>query len=116
MGVSPPAIAARVRAAQTSERFTVEASALSRSFAAAVHDGLGREHRSLPPCFFYDERGSRLFDRICEQPEYYPFRTESEILARHAAELSRDPRPRTVAELGCGYAHKTRLVLDAVSH
>ena len=44
----------------------------SLSFRDAVIDGLSREHKVIPPKFFYDERGSNLFDRICEQPEYYP--------------------------------------------
>ena len=42
------------------------------SFRDAVIDGLSRRQKSIPPKFFYDERGSTLFDKICEQPEYYP--------------------------------------------
>lgn len=75
--------------------------------------GLQRRPRLLPCKFFYDERGSRLFDRICELPEYYPTRTEAGILARNldaiAAFCGRDC---LLVELGSGSSRKTRLLLD----
>lgn len=84
--------------------------AIRDSFAEAVRAGLSNRPRSLPPRFFYDARGSELFDRICEQPEYYLTRTEASILSRHASEL---PAADTVIEFGCGSAAKTKIVLDA---
>ena len=56
-----------------------------RSLAYDVLDGLTRPFKELPPKHFYDARGSELFEQICELPEYYPTRTEREILATHAA-------------------------------
>jgi L-histidine N-alpha-methyltransferase len=84
------------------------------SFAQAVDDGLGTEPLSLPCRFFYDDVGSRLFEAICELPEYYLTRAEHEILARHANEIAaRCPTPLFLAELGSGSATKTRLLIEA---
>ena len=84
------------------------------SFAQAVDDGLGAEPFSLPCRFFYDATGSRLFEAICELPEYYLTRAEHEILARHADEIAaRCPTPLFLAELGSGSATKTRLLIEA---
>ncbi len=69
--------------------------------------------RSLPPKYFYDARGSHLFDRICELPEYYPTRTECALLERHAAEIAGAARPGRVLELGAGSGRKASYVLDA---
>jgi L-histidine Nalpha-methyltransferase len=62
-------------------------SARRDSFAQAVEDGLGSKPFSLPCRFFYDAVGSRLFEAICELPEYYLTRAEHEILARSADEI-----------------------------
>jgi L-histidine N-alpha-methyltransferase len=94
-------------------RFTVSIDQRPQTFAAAVRAGLGMREKCLPPRFFYDAPGSELFDRICEQPEYYPFRTEARILERCAPALRCGGT--TIAELGCGYGHKTTTVLDALS-
>jgi len=84
------------------------------SFARAVEEGLDREPRSLPCRYFYDEVGSRLFEAICELPEYYLTRAEREILTRHADEIAaRCPTPLFLAELGSGSATKTRLLIEA---
>jgi L-histidine N-alpha-methyltransferase len=83
--------------------------------AAEVREGLSR--RPLPelPCkYFYDERGSELFERITGLPEYYPTRTETAILEVHAAEVVDAVAPRELAELGSGAGHKIRLFLDAM--
>ena len=69
--------------------------------------------RSLSPKYFYDERGSKLFSRICETPEYYPTRVENGILKDCAAEVIRRARPARILELGSGYSLKTRRLLDA---
>jgi len=84
------------------------------SLADDVLDGLTRPFKELPPKHFYDDRGARLFDRICELPEYYPTRTERAILERFAADLAQATRAAEVVELGSGTAAKTRVLLDAL--
>jgi dimethylhistidine N-methyltransferase len=79
--------------------------------ADAVRRGLTARPKALPPRFFYDARGSELFERICELPEYYLTRTEDRILAGLGSALPSCP---TVVELGGGSATKTRRVLEAV--
>src|SRR5919202_3991270 len=85
------------------------------TLAEDVLDGLTRPFKELPPKHLYDERGSRLFDRICELPEYYPTRTERAILAARAAELAAVTGAAELVELGSGTAAKTRLLLDAMA-
>jgi dimethylhistidine N-methyltransferase len=85
-------------------------------FAAAVRDGLLAQPRSLPWQYFYDERGSRLFEQICGLPEYYLTRTEDAILRDHAAAMvagwERGNAP-CVIELGSGSATKTERLIAA---
>ena len=69
--------------------------------------------KSLPPKYFYDERGSQLFDQICDLPEYYPTRTERSILQEYAGAIAQTTGPCEIAELGSGSATKTRLLIDA---
>ena len=71
------------------------------------------EPRSIPPKYFYDARGAELFDRICETPEYYPTRTEDDLLRHHAATVVDACRPAELLELGPGNARKTRHLLNA---
>jgi dimethylhistidine N-methyltransferase len=86
------------------------------SFADAVVAGLSRTPKSIPSHFLYDARGSALFDRICELPEYYPTRTEMKLLADHAGEIARLIGPEaTLIELGSGSSVKVRLLLDAMT-
>ena len=80
-----------------------------------VRDGLTRSLKELPPKYFYDERGSELFDRITTLPEYYPTRAEREILNRRAPEIVRDSRAAELVELGSGSASKTRALLYAMA-
>jgi len=81
----------------------------------AVVEGLSREEKSIPPRFFYDERGSKLFDRICEQPEYYPPTVERRMLTRLAEEITAlTGVGRILIEPGAGSAAKVRLLLDAL--
>src|ERR1700712_977522 len=82
---------------------------------ADVRDGLEASPKTLPPKYFYDERGSKLFDEITRLPEYYPNRTERGILADHAADIAADSQAQTLVELGSGTSEKTRLLLDALS-
>jgi L-histidine N-alpha-methyltransferase len=67
---------------------------------------------TIPPKWFYDEKGSALFDTITNLPEYYPTRTEESILREHVHEL---PPAGTLVELGAGYSRKTRLLLEALT-
>lgn len=94
--------------------------ALTSPIAEVVAKGLGRRHKTLPPFLFYDEEGSRLYERITELPEYYPTRTERAIFEQQAdaivaaaAEGSEDLL--TVIELGAGTATKTQLLLEAIA-
>ncbi len=85
------------------------------AMARDVHRGLTAEPKELSPKYFYDERGSQLFEQITELPEYYPTRAEREILTDRAAEiLVAAGRPDTLIELGSGSAAKTRHLLSAM--
>ena len=85
------------------------------TMARDVRAGLCSYPKELAPKYFYDERGSRLFEQITELPEYYPTRAEREILSRRSAEiLAAAGRPGTLVELGSGSAAKTRHLLDAM--
>jgi L-histidine Nalpha-methyltransferase len=80
-----------------------------------VRTGLCEYPKELAPKYFYDDRGSRLFERITELPEYYPTRAEREILERRSPEiLEAAGRPSTLTELGSGSAAKTRHLLSAM--
>lgn len=69
--------------------------------------------RWLPPKYFYDGRGSILFDRICDTREYYPTRAEAAVLEASAGEIVRRAAPDHLFELGSGTSRKTRVLLDA---
>jgi dimethylhistidine N-methyltransferase len=85
------------------------------SFAEDVRSGLTAPRKFLLPQYFYDALGSALFGAICELPEYYVTRAETEILALQADEIARAfGGPVRLVELGSGYARKTRLLFDAV--
>lgn len=86
-----------------------------REILADVRESLSHSPRELSPKYFYDERGSELFEEITRLPEYYPTRAEREILTAHAAEIVELVRPRTLVELGAGSAAKTRILLDAMT-
>jgi gamma-glutamyl hercynylcysteine S-oxide synthase len=85
------------------------------TLADDVREGLTRELKELPPKYFYDDRGSELFDRITTLPEYYPTRAEREILNRRAPEIVRGSRAAELVELGAGRASKTRALLYAMA-
>jgi L-histidine Nalpha-methyltransferase len=83
--------------------------------AADVRAGLSSPFKELSPRYFYDERGSQLFEQITELPEYYPTRCEREILVAESDAICRAAnRPATLIELGSGSAAKTRVLLDAM--
>ncbi len=85
-----------------------------RMLANDVLDGLTRPFKELPPKHFYDARGSELFERICDLPEYYPTRTEKQILERNVEEIVDRTRAGELVELGSGAADKARIMLDAM--
>ncbi|WP_305785876.1 L-histidine N(alpha)-methyltransferase [Symbioplanes lichenis] len=87
---------------------------VARSLREDVRRGLAADPRRLPPKWFYDARGSELFERITELPEYYPTRAETAILRAHAGDIAAVTGTRTLIELGSGYSTKTRLLLDAL--
>jgi L-histidine Nalpha-methyltransferase len=82
---------------------------------ADVREGLSRAQKELSPKYFYDERGSQLFEAITELEEYYPTRRERQILVERSAEIiAAAGNPATLIELGSGSASKTRHLLDAM--
>jgi L-histidine N-alpha-methyltransferase len=87
---------------------------LLAGMAEVVREGLSCPFKELPPKYFYDERGSELFERITELPEYYPTRCEREILDTKASEIVAAASPTTLIELGSGAATKSRVLLDAM--
>jgi L-histidine N-alpha-methyltransferase len=87
---------------------------LAETLRSDVLAGLLATPKSLPPKWFYDARGSELFERITELPEYYPTRAERQILATYAPEIASVTGARSLVELGSGSSEKTRLLLDAL--
>ncbi|UCE89550.1 MAG: L-histidine N(alpha)-methyltransferase [Pseudomonadota bacterium] len=84
-------------------------------FYSEVIEGLGRKRKIIPPKFFYDAEGSRLFDAICGLPEYYPTRTEMQILRDNAADIAGHVgEDCLLVEPGSGSSHKVRLLLDSI--
>src|SRR6186997_117473 len=75
--------------------------------------GFSRTPKSLPPKHFYDEVGSRLFEQICDTPEYYPTRTEQALLARVADAIVGKTKPTCIVELGSGSSRKISTLLGA---
>ena len=83
------------------------------SLVADVRAGLTASPKHLPPKWFYDARGSELFEEITALPEYYPTRTERAVLAAAADTIATTTGVQTLVELGSGSSEKTRLLLDA---
>nr|WP_239091460.1 L-histidine N(alpha)-methyltransferase [Streptomyces sp. SID14478] len=92
---------------------TLPEDATGAALRADVRHGLTRSPKTLPPKWFYDARGSELFDEITTLPEYYPTRAEREILVARAGEIAAATGARTLVELGSGSSDKTRHLLDA---
>lgn len=104
---------------ETLDRPGIDASPASdrAPFLSDVLDGLGRARKELPCKYFYDERGSDLFDRICELDEYYLTRVELAILRAHAGAMAEDVgEDVALIELGSGSSVKTRLLLNRLVH
>jgi L-histidine N-alpha-methyltransferase len=87
---------------------------LAEALRADARAGLSAVPKVLPPKWFYDERGSELFEKITRLEEYYPTRAERSILRAAAGQIAAATRARTLVELGAGAADKTRLLLDAL--
>ncbi|MFB4419887.1 L-histidine N(alpha)-methyltransferase [Streptomyces sp. QL37] len=93
---------------------TLPADATDAALRADVLNGLTRQPKTLPPKWFYDARGSDLFEEITRLDEYYPTRAEREILIARAGEIAAASGARTLIELGSGSSEKTRHLLDAL--
>lgn len=93
---------------------TLPVDATDAALRADVLSGLTRHPKTLPPKWFYDARGSELFEEITRLPEYYPTRAEREILVDRAGEIAAASGARTLVELGSGSSEKTRHLLDAL--
>lgn len=89
---------------------------LEAALRADVLAGLTASPKSLPPKWFYDDRGSQLFDEITRLPEYYPTRAERAVLEARAYDIADAASCNTLVELGSGTSEKTRLLLDALRH
>ncbi|MFE4215501.1 L-histidine N(alpha)-methyltransferase [Streptomyces sp. NPDC056844] len=93
---------------------TLPADATDAALRADVRSGLTRHPKTLPPKWFYDARGSDLFEEITRLEEYYPTRAEREILIARAGEIAAASGARTLIELGSGSSEKTKHLLDAL--
>ncbi len=87
---------------------------LRRALERDVRTGLTSRPKQIPPVYFYDDRGSRLFDAITRLPEYYPTRAERGILETHAKDIVSASGADVLVELGAGTCDKSRLLLDAM--
>lgn len=87
---------------------------LARALRHDVRHGLTAEPKTLPPKWFYDDRGCELFEAITAAPEYYPTRCERQILSLRAGEIAAACPADTLVELGSGTSIKTALLLDAL--
>ena len=94
--------------------YLLDPQTLARSLREDVRTGLTADPKWLPPKWFYDDRGSELFEEITRLPEYYPTRAERAVLAERADEIAGITRAKTLIELGSGASDKTRLLLDAL--
>ena len=87
---------------------------IERSFAQAVKEGLSLTQKAVPSRYFYDQRGSELFEEITELPEYYLTRAEQSILELSSLEIVRSlDTPLSIVEFGGGSSKKTRLLIEA---
>jgi len=83
------------------------------SFSEDLREGLSSQPKHLSPKYFYDERGSWLFEEICKTPEYYPYDVERALLAKESDAIIDRVRPGSILELGSGSSKKTTFLLDA---
>jgi dimethylhistidine N-methyltransferase len=103
------------RRAASALRAFVDLAPAPADFVGEVLSGLAGSPKTLPCKFFYDAEGSRLFERICALPEYYPTRTELGMLRAYGREMAAALGPEVqIIEFGCGSTAKARIVLDAL--
>ncbi|HET6950134.1 MAG TPA: L-histidine N(alpha)-methyltransferase [Acidimicrobiales bacterium] len=88
---------------------------LRAALLADARAGLGAVPKSMPPVWFYDDRGCELYEAITRTPEYYPFRTERDLLAVSARGIAEAAAATVLVELGSGTSEKTRVLLDAMA-
>ncbi|MCY0952074.1 L-histidine N(alpha)-methyltransferase [Streptomyces sp. H27-S2] len=93
---------------------TLDENAAEAALRTDVLHGLTSTPKALPPKWFYDARGSELFEEITRLPEYYPTRAEREILLERAGEIAAASGARTLVELGSGSSEKTRHLIEAM--
>lgn len=93
--------------------YLLDNQAVERDDIADLVAGLKRSPKFIPARYFYDRKGSQLFEQICKLPEYYPTRTEASILQQYAAEIIEQTQVDELVELGSGSSTKTRFLLDA---
>ena len=96
-------------------KIDLDSDAAFQSMLRDVRRGLALEQKELDPKYFYDERGSELFEEITRLPEYYPTRAERALLISVMPALIDELRPASLVELGAGSASKTRVILDAMT-
>jgi L-histidine Nalpha-methyltransferase len=108
---------AKVRTVQNEDSrlrwITLSSSEVSMDEGDDVIRGLRQRPKTLPCRYFYDDRGSELFEQICDVPEYYPTRTEQAILETYASDIAHLTGACELVELGSGSSRKTRLLLEA---
>jgi dimethylhistidine N-methyltransferase len=105
-----------MRHAPSLDQLAADVRTADGEFALAVLDGLSQPQKTLPCKFFYDARGSDLFEQITGLSEYYPTRSEIAILNAHAEDIARDIRDGDIfVEFGSGSSIKTEIVLDKIS-
>src|SRR5215213_3677447 len=111
---SSTSVARAYRAGEGLEWFATDAAEGRDAFARDVARGLSARPRRLSCRYLYDEEGSRLFEAICDLPEYYLTRAEREILTDRADAIAAlFPGPISLVELGSGSSVKTRLLIEA---
>ncbi len=93
--------------------YLLDAQAIEKDDQQDVINGLNKANKSLPARYFYDSKGSQLFEDICQLPEYYPTRTEASILEQYAPKIVQQTQVNELVELGSGSSLKTRYLLDA---
>ena len=92
--------------------YLLDIKAIEKDDVRDVINGLNNNLKSIPARYFYDRKGSQLFEQICELPEYYPTRTEANILKQYAVEIVERTNAIELVELGSGSSTKTRFLLD----
>ena len=93
--------------------YLLDTKAVEKDDIQEVISGLKQPQKTIPARYFYDSKGSQLFEEICQLPEYYPTRTEGSILQQSAPEIIEQTKISELVELGSGSSTKTRYLLNA---